>query len=249
MGNSGKEVLFQANSQSLVEAYGKSVRRPHGSVSSNDLFKTGLILSDTDYRQFLEYGGMLGIDMAIYQNSYLYHTMLDTAENIQPGLIQHSGENALDMVLHLMTEAEIETFKEGRDFIYFDLFDTLFFVYSTKTAALIHAIVISLSVFEIIRPGIWAASSPDSQRKSVRSLFAFIKTLVFVIANFVAALITPIFAGIFTQFVLGKPLMYFKEEWLAFLIFGPASLLGIFATHIFVRLFSFYKCPRYASSI
>ncbi|KAJ3028579.1 UNVERIFIED_CONTAM: hypothetical protein HDU68_001378 [Siphonaria sp. JEL0065] len=241
MGNSGKEVLFQANSKGLVEAYGKSVRRPHGTVASNDLFKTGLIMSDTDYRQFLDYGGMLGIDMAIYQNSYLYHTMLDTAENIEPGLIQHMGENTLDLSLYLMTTAEIEKFEEGREFIYFDLFDTLFFVYDTTTATVLHSVLILVGIIELIRPGLFPsysrASAANPTQNPTHSFLSYFKTCIFIGANFAAALLTPVLAGIVTQYVLGKPLMYFRQEWHAFLIFCPASLLGIFAIHIFARLF------------
>ncbi|KAJ3296435.1 hypothetical protein HDU79_006666 [Rhizoclosmatium sp. JEL0117] len=239
MGNSGKEVLFQANSRELVEAYGKSVRRPHGTVSSNDLFKTGLIMSDTDYRQFVDYGNMVGIDLAIYQSSFVYHTMLDTAENIETGLIQHVGDNTLDLVLHLMKEAEIEKFEQSRDFIYFDLFDTFFFVYKTQTAHLIHGIVIVVALLELIRPAYSVASKvkSDSQPNPARSLTAFIMTTVFVLCNFVAAIVSPLVAGIVTQFVLNKPLMYFRAEWTTFALFGPISLMGIFSTHIFARLF------------
>ncbi|KAJ3296440.1 hypothetical protein HDU79_006671 [Rhizoclosmatium sp. JEL0117] len=239
MGNSGKEVLFQANSRELVEAYGKSVRRPHGTVSSNDLFKTGLIMSDTDYRQFVDYGNMVGIDLAIYQSSFVYHTMLDTAENIETGLIQHVGDNTLDLVLHLMKEAEIEKFEQSRDFIYFDLFDTFFFVYKTQTAHLIHGIVIVVALLELIRPAYSVASKvkSDSQPNPARSLTAFIMTTVFVVCNFVAAIVSPLVAGIVTQFVLNKPLMYFRAEWTTFALFGPISLMGIFSTHIFARLF------------
>jgi Zn-dependent M28 family amino/carboxypeptidase len=57
---------------------------------ANDIFKTGLILSDTDYRQFVDYGRISGIDMAFYENSYVYHTMLDLESTITPGSIQVS---------------------------------------------------------------------------------------------------------------------------------------------------------------
>ncbi|KAJ3060776.1 hypothetical protein HDU98_003262, partial [Podochytrium sp. JEL0797] len=241
MGNSGKEVLFQANSQGLVEAYARSVRRPHGTASSNDLFSSGLIMSDTDYRQFVDYGSMLGIDMAIYQNSYLYHTMLDTAENVETGLIQHLGDNTLDLVSYLMSTAEIEKFTESRDFIYFDLFDTFFFVYDAATANMIHAALIFAVAFELVRPALrfksFSSGKKDMQPSPVRSLFAFAKTFSFLLANFFAALLSPVLLGVITQYVLDKPLMYFKNEAYAVVMFVPASVMGIFATHIATRLF------------
>ena len=36
---------------------------------ANDVFRTGLTLSDTDFRQFVQYANLTGIDMAIYKNS------------------------------------------------------------------------------------------------------------------------------------------------------------------------------------
>ncbi|KAI8615744.1 hypothetical protein BC830DRAFT_1228790, partial [Chytriomyces sp. MP71] len=241
MGNTGKEVLFQANSKGLVEAYGRAVKRPHGSVSSNDLFKTGLILSDTDFRQFVEHGGMLGIDMAIYQSSFAYHTALDTPENIEPGLLQHMGDNTLDIVTHLMTDVDIHTFTEGRDFVYFDLFDTFFFVYTTATANKIHAAVILLTLAEIVRPAFmsraFTGATGDTQSNPTRSVWAFVKTALFVCVNFVAAMIGPALLGAFTQFFVGKPMIYFRQEWFAFLIYVPSAFLGILSCHIFGRLF------------
>lgn len=55
----------------MVEAYA-SVPRPYGTVLASEIFQTGLILSDTDFRQFEDYGGLTGLDMALIQNSWLY---------------------------------------------------------------------------------------------------------------------------------------------------------------------------------
>lgn len=60
---------------------------------ANDVFSTGLILSDTDFRQFVQYGNLSGLDMAIVGNSYLYHTRSDLVHNLQPGTLQHFGDS------------------------------------------------------------------------------------------------------------------------------------------------------------
>ena len=49
MGAKGQEILFQANSPFLISKYA-AVPHPHASSLSNDVFKTGLLLSDTDFR-------------------------------------------------------------------------------------------------------------------------------------------------------------------------------------------------------
>ncbi|KAJ3110329.1 cytosolic factor, phosphatidylinositol/phosphatidylcholine transfer protein [Phlyctochytrium bullatum] len=102
MGNHGGEILFQANTRGMVDAY-KAVPHPHGSVVSNDIFATGLILSDTDFRQFVDYGNIVGI----------------------VGLLQHMGENTLALVDHLMGNVTIEKFEKGRNYIYYDVLGSI----------------------------------------------------------------------------------------------------------------------------
>ena len=48
--------------------------------------------------------------------------MLDTVENIAPGVLQFLGDNIAALVETLISNASIEEFEMGRDFIYFDLF-------------------------------------------------------------------------------------------------------------------------------
>ncbi|RKP03112.1 hypothetical protein CXG81DRAFT_9958, partial [Caulochytrium protostelioides] len=93
MGSSGKALLFQATAPEVIRAYAR-VPYPHASVASSDVFKTGIIVSDTDFRQFEAYGHLRGIDTAFYRNSYLYHTLLDLEHNIERGSIQALAENS-----------------------------------------------------------------------------------------------------------------------------------------------------------
>jgi Zn-dependent M28 family amino/carboxypeptidase len=71
-GSSGREILFQATSEQMIEAY-SHIPRPYGTIFANDIFSSGIILSDTDFRQFELYLNVTGLDMAIVGNSYLYH--------------------------------------------------------------------------------------------------------------------------------------------------------------------------------
>lgn len=48
-GNTGPSILFQATSSKMLEAY-SNVPYPYGTVLASDVFATGLILSDTDFR-------------------------------------------------------------------------------------------------------------------------------------------------------------------------------------------------------
>lgn len=84
------------------------------------MFRTGLILSDTDFRQFVQYGNLTGIDMAIYKNSYLYHTHLDVTKNLEPGSIQHLGENTLAIVQYLAKNSSLTQIEPTSEVVFFD---------------------------------------------------------------------------------------------------------------------------------
>jgi len=63
-------LLFQSTSEVMIRAYSKAPY-PWATVLANDVFGTGIVLSDTDFRQFVEYGGIGGLDMAVVGNSWL----------------------------------------------------------------------------------------------------------------------------------------------------------------------------------
>ncbi|KAG0076533.1 hypothetical protein BGZ92_002373 [Podila epicladia] len=158
-GTSGPEVLFQANSREMIEAY-RTVPYPHGTVLANDLFATGLILSDTDFRQFVDHGNLTGLDMAVYKNSYLYHTHLDLDEFMEAGLPQHMGENALALATYLTEEANLVNLERTSSIVFFDVFGLFFVSYSWTAAIRSHLLIGGLALFTVAS----GASRPTVRR-------------------------------------------------------------------------------------
>lgn len=68
----------------------------------------------------MQYGNLTGIDMAIYKNSYLYHTHLDITENLEPGAIQHLGENTLAIVDYLARNSTLSNIERTSEVVFFD---------------------------------------------------------------------------------------------------------------------------------
>ncbi|KAJ8717542.1 hypothetical protein PYW07_005472 [Mythimna separata] len=96
-GAGGREVLFQAGPHDpwLVEMYAGAVPHPFASSLAQELFESGLIPADTDFRIFRDFGKLSGVDLAWSSNGYVYHTRLDTPEQVPPAALQRTGDNVL----------------------------------------------------------------------------------------------------------------------------------------------------------
>lgn len=73
-GTGGREVLFQSTAYPwLMNYYKKSVPYPTASVLGDELFKSGTIPSDTDFRIFRDFGNLRGLQLISYlANLFLY---------------------------------------------------------------------------------------------------------------------------------------------------------------------------------
>ncbi|KAL1923179.1 uncharacterized protein VTP21DRAFT_9555 [Calcarisporiella thermophila] len=216
-GTTGSEVLFQANSKQVVEAYRK-VPYPHGNVLANDVFRTGIILSDTDFRQFVHYGNLTGLDMALYKNSYLYHTQLDTIAHIAPGTLQHMGENTLALVEQL-TATSLTKVEPVSDLVFFDIFGLAFIDYPWSIASRLHLAthLVSLGLFiHIVR----------RQKLPFLSTFStYCVAMATFILGAIAAIIVPNLVAL-AMVQMGKPMTWYSREWYGWVLFAPASALG-----------------------
>lgn len=232
-GTSGPELLFQATSVPFVEAYSK-VPYPFGTVLANDVFSTGLILSDTDFRQFVQYANQSGLDMAIVGNSYQYHTRSDITKNLEPGMMQHFGENVLAIVNHLVTSprsklAVNKPFPRSSPPIYFSIASRFF-------------VLIPAEKFRTVIMGISALSnylltSMGRADKHQGALKYALLALLFTITSLLSALIFSNAVALIMVHVIGKPLSWFAKEWYPIVLFGPPALVGILSTqYLFASL-------------
>ena len=126
MGVGGPHRAFRAtvggSSSALLRLYAQGAPRPSGTVVASDVFSSGFIKSDTDFRVFRDDGDVPGIDLAFVERTHLYHTPRDTVRalvNGRPGSMQGSGENALGFARAFMDTSvmrRLEVQKKGARF-------------------------------------------------------------------------------------------------------------------------------------
>lgn len=223
-GVSGPELLFQATDTALIDAYSR-VPHPFGTVLASDVFSSGLLMSDTDFRQFVEYGhGLPGLDMAIVGSSYLYHTRRDTPAHIQPGTLQHFGENVLSLVESLaLAEASALPYIRRWPFVhvkkalpvYFSIVGR-FFV--NIPAMLFKNIIMVLAILVILVLGTVNSTEQRVDTMNLSMIAAGATALSFVAAAGAANTVALVLR------LVGAPMAWFAREAYALLLFGPPAL-------------------------
>lgn len=224
-GTDGKEIVFQATSPEMIRALAKTPS-PYATIIASEIFKTGLIASDTDFRQFVQYGNLTGLDMALVQNSYRYHTMLDTADAIQPGSVQHMGDNTIALLEYLTSpETSMGNSPEPTPnlpsaptshTIFFSAFGgKVFVVYSRATATFAYGILAALTAVVVSDRVDW---SKDGR--------AHLLAIVGVLGSMVASIASANAVAFLTSAVFDKSMSWFRQETFPLMLFGPPALLG-----------------------
>ncbi|KAG1845888.1 hypothetical protein DFJ58DRAFT_664100 [Suillus subalutaceus] len=227
-GTAGPELLFQATSHEMIEAY-SHVPRPYGTIFANEIFSSGVLLSDTDFRQFEYYLNVTGLDVPLHRwqvvgNSYMYHMRGDLVENIEAGVAQHMAENTFALIQHLTSPASpLPRLASGygRPRTVFFTFLGVFFVYSFRTAELLYSLLFIASCV-LVR----SAGGPSARGATMA------KALFSVIFGGLGALVGANAVAFMMQQVLGRGMSWFKGEFEPLILYGPAAMCGALLTQL-----------------
>ncbi|KAG6333449.1 hypothetical protein ID866_5639 [Astraeus odoratus] len=211
-------LINTATSEQMIEAY-SHVPRPYGTIFANEIFSSGILLSDTDFRQFEQYLNVTGLDMAVVGNSYMYHMRGDLVENIQPGVAQHMADNVLALLRYLSSDSSpIPSLANGFVRPRTVFFSTLhaFFMYSFTTAKIVYVTMFIASLGLVRVTGVtrvWTA-------------------LGAVLSAMVGAVVGANVVAFIMKDVLNKPLSWFKAEYHPVILYGPAAITGMLITQL-----------------
>ncbi|KAI0311021.1 hypothetical protein OF83DRAFT_1152851 [Amylostereum chailletii] len=235
-GTTGPELLFQATSEEMIEAYSK-VPHPFGTVLANEVFSSGVLLSDTDFRQFELYLNITGLDMAVVTNSYMYHTRKDVVENIEPGVAQHMAENTLAILKHLTSEGSplpsLTTGHKRPTTVFFSHLG-YFFMYSFATAKAMYATLTVVAVAFVAATYRDPTLALGKGQPTVDVWRAQLRGVRAIVLAFVGALVAANAHAVIMHRVMGKNMSWFSSELSALVLYAPAALSGAFASQLLI---------------
>lgn len=150
-GPGGKPLLFQSGPGEawLAQAWARSVPYPWGSVLAQDVFQSGAIPSDTDFRIFRDDGRLRGLDVALYEDGWRYHTLLDVPTAVSDGTIQAMGENALAFVRDLGSRASFPD-PDATPAVYYDLLGQVMVAYPAAAGRALAIGLIAVALVAVV---------------------------------------------------------------------------------------------------
>jgi hypothetical protein len=180
-GTTGKSVMFETGEDSgwLVDVYASST--PSASTSSLFYEAYKALPNDTDLTIFKSFG-MQGLNFAHAENLPHYHTPLDNLQKLNPGSLQHHGDNVWG-VLKQIKDADLSKTVAG-NLVYSDIFGL--FVISWPESINLALTLICSALFLMV-----LATLVRSQKLSIKAI-----SITFVI------LLVSIIFGIFISFTL-----------------------------------------------
>ncbi|EEC81886.1 hypothetical protein OsI_25697 [Oryza sativa Indica Group] len=236
-GSGGADLVCQSGPGSWPSRiYAQTAKYPMANSVAQDMF--GIIPGDTDYRIFAEdITNIPGLDIIFVLGGYFYHTSYDTVENLLPGSIQARGENLFNLVKAftnspmLLKENKRSNeaampIKDDLRAIFFDYLTWFMVIYPRGVSLVLHSLPVAIFLLAplfLTSPNItlmsWSLTVLDLMRGML--LHAFGAILAIVIPAVAAA-----------ACALRAWVSWFAHPYLAFLMFVPTSLAGLFLPRI-----------------
>lgn len=231
-GVGGKELVFQTGPENpwLVQAYVHAVKHPFASVVGQEVFQSGIIPSDTDFRIFRDFGNIPGIDLAFIENGYIYHTKYDTADRILTDSIQRAGDNILALLKHLVTSeilADPSEYRHG-SMVFFDVLGLTMVAYPARVGSIINYMVAIATLIYLAKKCL--RPSNVGGRYVLELVYG---SCVFVLSWFVVLLTVLIVALMVT--LLGRSMFWFTHFHTSIFLYGSVATGKILLIHTLAK--------------
>lgn len=151
-GAGGRELLFQAGPSNphLLDVYSQVVPYPYASTMAQEIFQSGLIPGETDFRIFRDFGGLSGVDFVWSSNGYVYHTQYDNIAQIPWGSLQRTGDNMLALIKGINEKGiRVQENEQSHNLVFFDILGALVIRWKVTLSLLINLFAASFAVFTV----------------------------------------------------------------------------------------------------
>ncbi len=152
-GTAGQSLMFETRRDNAWVIAALARELPHPAMTSIFYTIYQYLPNDTDFSVFKR-DGMQGANFAFVGEPTHYHTPLDDLEHLDPGTLQHHGENALAAV-RAFAKSDLEHPPQG-DAVYFDVLGRVVVRWpaaSTAPLAILALVVLLLAVARLGRGG------------------------------------------------------------------------------------------------
>jgi hypothetical protein len=200
-GAGGREMLFQSGPGNIwiLEAYLKHAPYPSASVIGQEVFQSGIIPSDTDFRIFRDFGNLSGLDIAFVRNGYVYHTKYDAADRIPRGSIQRAGDNVLAVTRALTAMNQFPSGKRtDSPPVFFEILGYCALSYSGAIGVFVNVTACLLSL------AIMYKRLDDLAKKTDRTVIQCFKVVAGVLVFHICCLIAGLAISLVIGFALGS---------------------------------------------
>lgn len=220
-----------------MEAYAATAIHPMATVVAQDVFP--LVPGDTDFRIWAhDFDDVPGIDIVYILNAYVYHTPLDSAENLQKGALQARGDNLLPLILAFGASPQLKTKLQRTNAkwseaieatpIYFDLFGKYMVYYPRAIAVGLHMALLGAV---LLAPTLFSTEASGAPTTSLR-YDAFVMGALTYVASFILAVAFPVILSVTRVFASKRSMNWFSNPLLIPAMFVPSAIAGLLIPYI-----------------
>ena len=150
-GVQGAAYMFETsiNNEKVIDFY-QNAQRPVSYSLATAVYT--VMPNLTDFTEFLAVGKQ-GVNFAVLDGLYYYHTPFDNFTNINLSSIQHYGEQIVPLVEEFVTDAQyadVDYFVGTQNQVFFNLLPGVFVAYSETWAVILNFIVLALFIGLIV---------------------------------------------------------------------------------------------------
>ncbi|XP_030049651.1 endoplasmic reticulum metallopeptidase 1 isoform X3 [Microcaecilia unicolor] len=235
-GVGGKELVFQTGPENpwLVQAYVSAAVHPFASVTAQEVFQSGIIPSETDFRIYRDFGNIPGIDLAFIENGYIYHTKYDTPDRILTDSIQRAGDNILCVLKYLATSDKLANPSEYRhgNTVFFDIFGLFVIAYPAHVGTVMNYIVATVTILYLGKKAAQSKYGGISYMKDL--LFGIGIVLLSWFTTLCMVLIIAVFVSL-----TGYSLSWYTHFYVSICLYGAAAVTKIILVHTLAKRWFF----------